>query len=263
MPNEELISALRNAIDHGESLQSAVQIMINSGYNSKEVMEASKFIGGTLSMQELTPEEQLAMPEEGNSLSSRFKFWAKNKKQNQTAQIMQPLQIQKQPLQQIPLQYPEQMQQLSQYPQQPRQQTIPQQSFPQPPQQQIQQQTNQLPQYSQQITQSQIKQSFQQPFQQYPQQIQKPLQQLQQQKQQTIPQQSFQQPPQQQIPKQAPRPSPQIIARHGPLSREIKKIKPVKQGYMKEIILLIILLILIGILAAIIFFKDKILAWFA
>ena len=80
MPNEEILSALKNAIDHGESLESAVQIMIDSGYNSEEVQEASKFIGGTLSMQELSPEEQLTMPEEKKTFTSKFKFWAKDKK---------------------------------------------------------------------------------------------------------------------------------------------------------------------------------------
>lgn len=232
MPNEEIISALRNAIDHGESLQSAVQIMINSGYNSEEVLEASKFIGGTLSMQELTPEEQLTTPEERRNFSSNFRFWTKNKIQSQTGQTIQQPQIQKQPLQ-PPQQYPQQMQQ---------------------PRQQMQQ----LPQYSQQITQSQIKQSFQQPFQQYPPQIQKPQQQM----QQTIPQ-PFQQPFQQPILRQAPRPSPQLITRQGDLSREIKKIKPVKQSYIKEIILLIILLMLISTLIATILYRDTILGWFS
>jgi len=239
MPNEEILSALKNAIDHGESLESAVQIMIDSGYNSEEVQEASKFIGGTLSMQELSPEEQLTMPEEKKTFTSKFKFWAKDKKQDQTPQIIQTQQLQ---LQQKPMQQP--IQQLPQL---------------------IQQPIQQLPQYSQQITQAQIKQSFQHPMQQYPQQ----------QSQQQIPQpqtfqqpikqypQYLQQPIQQPIIRQAPRPMPQLMPRQGELSREIQRIKPAKQGYMKEIILLIILLILIGVLVSTILFKDKILAWFA
>jgi len=238
MPNEEMLSALKNAIDHGESLQSAVQIMINSGYNSEEVQEASRFIGGTLSMQEIMPEEQLTMPEEK---PSKFKFWAKDKKQDQTSQTMQT--------------------------QQPRQQTSqfkqPIQQYPQK-MQSIQQPVQQLPQYSQQITQAQIKQSFQHPMQQYPQSFQQPqkFQQPVQQYPQQI-SQPAQQYPQQQIPRQAPKSTLQLTPRQGELSREIQKIKPAKQGYMKEIILLIILLILIGVLAATIFFKDKILAWFS
>jgi len=217
MPNEEIVSALRNAIDHGETLQSAVQLMINSGYNLEEVQEASRFIGsGTLSMQEIKPEEQLTMPEEK---SSKFKFWAKNEPENKIIQ---------QPKQQF----------------QPQFQQKPIQSIQKPVQPPVQQ----LPQYSQQVTQEQIKQSFQQPFKQYP-QIPRPAQQY----------------PPQQYPQvmQAPRPTPQLIPRPGELSREIQKIQPAKQSYLKEIILLIILLILIGILAATIFFKDKILGWFA
>jgi len=213
MQIEEIISALRNAIEHGESLESAVQIMINSGYNPEEVHEASKFIGGVLSMQEPRPEEQLMLPEQKKNFSSKFKFWGKKQTENQI-------------IQQPKTQYPQQSFQKIQQPSQ--------QSSQQPKQQQFQQ----MPQ---QPTPAQIKQSFQQPFQQYPPLFQQP--------------QKFQQPMQQPILRQAPRP--------GELSREIQKIKPAKQGYMKEIILLIILLILIGVLAATIFFKDKILAWFA
>lgn len=236
MPNEEIISALRNAIDHGESLQSAVQIMINSGYNSEEVLEASKFIGGTLSMQEIMPEEQLTMPEERRNFSSNFNFLTKNKIQSQPTQIIPQSQIQKQPLQ-PPRQYFQQIQQ---------------------PKQQMQQ----LPQYSQEVTQSQIKQSFQQPFQQYPLPIQKQPLQPPQQPQKQI-QQTTQQSPQQQFLRQAPRPSPQLITRQGDLSREIKKIKPPRKSYLKEIILLVILMLLIGALIATILYKDVILKWFS
>lgn len=45
MVNEDIVTALRNAVNNGESLDSAVQIMINSGYDSKEVHEASQLIG--------------------------------------------------------------------------------------------------------------------------------------------------------------------------------------------------------------------------
>jgi len=242
MPNEEILSALKNAIDHGESLQSAVQIMINSGYHSEEVYEASKFIGGgTLTMQETTPEEQLAMPEE----KKKFKFWGKDKTQNQTPQIIQTPQ--------------------PQFQQQPSQPIQPYSKQIQPITRPIAQPIKQLPQYSPQITQAQIKQSFQHPMQQYPQQqsqqarpSQQPIQQLPQ-----YPPQPAQPYYPQQIPRQAPRPAPQLALRNGELSKEIQGIKPVKQGYLKEIVLLIILLILIGILAATILFKDTILGWFA
>ena len=210
MPNEEIVSALKNAIDHGESLQSAVKIMVDSGYNFQEVQEASKFIGGNLSMQELTQEEQLTMPEEKKNLVSKFKSWVKNKNQEQPTSTMQ-------------AQQPQTLQ--------------PQQSMQQPQSpQQPQQSMHQLPQHSQQITQTQIKQSFQNPI---------------------------QKPPQQQILRQVSRPIPQLILRKGKLSREIQKIKPTGQGYKKEIILLIILLVLIGVLITTIVFKNTILGWFA
>ena len=43
--DEEILTGLRNAIEHGESLQEAMQVMVNSGYGAREVQEASKFIG--------------------------------------------------------------------------------------------------------------------------------------------------------------------------------------------------------------------------
>ncbi len=49
MVNEEILTALRNAIDHGENMDSACQILINSGYNEKEVQEASQFVPNTFS----------------------------------------------------------------------------------------------------------------------------------------------------------------------------------------------------------------------
>ena len=218
MSNEEIISALRNAVEHGDTLQSAVQIMINSGYDYNEVQEASKYVGGAPTIPEPKPEEQLVMPEEKKNFSSKLKFWKKNKSQQHPMENMTP--------------------------QQPIQQIIHQQTTPQ------------LPQNTQQITQEQIKQSFKQPFRQSTQQIfQQPIK-----KSTPYP---TQQPPRQQVPRQVPRQTPQIRPRPGALSREIKKIKPTRQGYTKEIILLIILLILIGFLAATIIFKDKILAWFA
>lgn len=274
MPNEEILSALKNAIDHGESLESAVQIMIDSGYNSEEVQEASKFIkSGTLSMQEIMPEEHLTMPEEKENLVSRFKFWKKNKEQNKPSQIIQkpfesmrlssePLNNQKIiPTQTIKAQQLQTQQYpIQQYPQQPIKQA-PQQIQPLPPP--MRQSVQQLPQYPQQITQAQIKQSFQHPIEPYSQQIQ-PIQQTQKFEQ---PIKQYSQYPQQNIQQQTltqvPRPMPRLISRQGELSREIKKIKPAKQGYMKEIILLIILLVLIGVLVTTILFKDTILGWFA
>ncbi len=78
MPNEEIITGLKNAIARKESLEKAIQIMINSGYNAREVQEASKFIGkGVLPMMQPKPDEQLTMPEQKRGFFSKLKFWGK------------------------------------------------------------------------------------------------------------------------------------------------------------------------------------------
>ena len=53
MVNEDIVTALKNAIDRGESLESAMQILINSGYGLQDVEEASYYISkGAISMTE-------------------------------------------------------------------------------------------------------------------------------------------------------------------------------------------------------------------
>jgi hypothetical protein len=64
MVNEEIITALKNSVDHGEPLESAIQVLINSGYNPAEVNEASRFIGGVMTQHQIKPEEELTMPSE-------------------------------------------------------------------------------------------------------------------------------------------------------------------------------------------------------
>ncbi len=44
MVREELVAALKNAIDGGESLEKALRSLISAGYDSKEVQEASKYV---------------------------------------------------------------------------------------------------------------------------------------------------------------------------------------------------------------------------
>ncbi|MBD3252749.1 hypothetical protein GF386_03400 [Candidatus Pacearchaeota archaeon] len=64
MVNNDIVTALKNAIDRGESLENAKKIMINSGYSQKDIEEASAFVGGgATAMQEIKPDEHLAMPE--------------------------------------------------------------------------------------------------------------------------------------------------------------------------------------------------------
>ena len=63
MVNEDIITALKNSIEYGDSLESAKKIIINSGYNPQEVEEAAKFIGGgVINIHQPQPGEQLTMP---------------------------------------------------------------------------------------------------------------------------------------------------------------------------------------------------------
>jgi len=140
MVNEEIITGLRNAVEHGDSLQDAMQIMMNSGYSPQEVQEASRYIGGVLHSQQPTPEEHLTMPEQRSTMQ-KMAFWKSQKPQ--------------------PQQYQQQVQQKSQM----------QQQIQQPAQQnQFQQQKPQMqslpPSQSQQIQQSQQEEQFsvQQPY---------------------------------------------------------------------------------------------------
>ena len=45
MVNESIVTSLKNAINKGESLQIAMQILVGSGYDPREVSEASKYVG--------------------------------------------------------------------------------------------------------------------------------------------------------------------------------------------------------------------------
>jgi len=72
MPNQEITTALKNSMERGESLQTAMQIMINSGYNPAEVQEASKYFGAPVNMQ-AKQEEQLTMPSQKKGFFSKFK----------------------------------------------------------------------------------------------------------------------------------------------------------------------------------------------
>lgn len=75
MLNEDIVTALKNAVDRGESLDSAIQMMINSGYESKEVQEASHFISrGVSTVFEPKYDEHLTMPQhKGTYLNNKPK----------------------------------------------------------------------------------------------------------------------------------------------------------------------------------------------
>ena len=45
MVNEDILTALNNAVNKGEPLDHAIQVIIQSGYNPQEVKEAAQYIG--------------------------------------------------------------------------------------------------------------------------------------------------------------------------------------------------------------------------
>src|SRR3989338_1452365 len=95
MVNEDIITALKNGIERGESMQEITQVLISSGYNPGEVEEASNFISkGGISLQQIKPEEHLAMPEQKKIFKAPI-----SQQQEQAIQKIKPVskpQIQKQ-----------------------------------------------------------------------------------------------------------------------------------------------------------------------
>jgi len=84
MVNEDILTALKNGVQKGEPLETAIKIAINSGYNPREVKEAANYVGqGTLSSLHTKPTEHLAMP----SKKSFFSFRKKSKKPKNKIQM--------------------------------------------------------------------------------------------------------------------------------------------------------------------------------
>ena len=66
MVNEDIVTALRNAVNGGESLESAINVMITSGYDKQEVIEAAQFVAGMSGITHnlgLMPKEEMAYKE--------------------------------------------------------------------------------------------------------------------------------------------------------------------------------------------------------
>ena len=85
--DEEILTGLRNAIEQGESLQEAMQVMVNSGYGLREVQEASRFIGGgILVTHQSNPDEQFAFPEK-KSFLQKFLFKRKDKNTSSNSSV--------------------------------------------------------------------------------------------------------------------------------------------------------------------------------
>jgi len=57
MVREELVAALRNALDRGENIQRAMQTLISSGYDSAEVQEASRYANTSILHDVIKPDK--------------------------------------------------------------------------------------------------------------------------------------------------------------------------------------------------------------
>ncbi|MFA5258467.1 MAG: hypothetical protein WC979_06395 [Candidatus Pacearchaeota archaeon] len=97
MVNEDILTSIKNAVEHGDSLQAAINTAIASGYNPKEVQEAAQLVGqGTLSALQTKPEEHLVMP-------NKKSFFSRTPKTTPVQPVTQPV-SQTQPVQQRPVQ---------------------------------------------------------------------------------------------------------------------------------------------------------------
>ena len=223
MVNEDIVTVLRNAVNHGEPLQHAMQVLTNSGYDSQQVQEASRYVrGGTMPTLEPKSNEQLIMAQNKRILGK--KQIPQTDPQMQQAQNQQQQRLQsQQSLQNAMSQQPPQTQQ--------------------PPQQPLQtQQPPQQPLQTQQIRPTDKPDVY----------GQKPM---------GSPElQELTQPMQPKSPTTNMKPTPNQIQKKE-IQPSKQNIKLKKKSHKKEIILLIILLFLIGILASTVFFRENILTF--
>jgi len=226
MVNEDIVTVLRNAVNHGEPLQRAMQVLTNSGYDPQQIQEASRYVrGGTMPTLEPKSNEQLIMAQNKRLLGK--KQIPQTDPQIQQAQNQQQQRLQsQQSLQNAMSQQPPQTQQPpSSQPLQPPQQPIPSQ----PPQTQQIRPTNKLDVYGQKPMVSHELQELTQPM-------------------------------QSKSPTTNIKPSTNQIQKKEIQSPK-QNIKLKKKSHKKEIILLVILIFLIGILASTVFFRKNILSF--
>ena len=99
MVNEDIVTALANAVNRGEALDMAIQVMINSGYNPREVQEAAQFVGGG-AIRNLQPkaDEHLTMPMDSRASLSQVRLQTQSQQpvtqpaQPRPAQVQSPQQ---------------------------------------------------------------------------------------------------------------------------------------------------------------------------
>ena len=218
---DEIVTSLKNAVDHGESVESAATMLINSGYSPADVNEAAQLLGGgAISYLQPKPSEQLSTPAQKKLISGK--------------PVATPTQVQ-------PVQRPAQAQ-----PQQ-----IQQQRQVQPVQRPVQQSQN--PPLSPKL-QSNLPLQQNAPISIQPvQEVAPPVQQINDQKD-AIRQDSS-------AIKQNISSGAVYSSSPNSLSNELSQITPRKESYIKEIILLIVLLLLIGVLIGTFLLKDTILSF--
>ncbi len=117
MVNEDIVTVLRNAVNHGEPLQHAMQVLTNSGYDPQQVQEASRYVrGGTMPTLEPKSNEQLIMAQNKRILGKKQipqtdpQMQQAQNQQQQRLQSQQSLQnaMSQQPPSSQPLQPPQQ-----------------------------------------------------------------------------------------------------------------------------------------------------------
>ena len=96
--NQDIITALKNGIERGEGLQFTKQILINSGYSSRDVEDASRYVGtGVMSTLQARPSEQLVMPEKKSLIQRGNPALQQNKKVQREFQKIKQEIVQKAP----------------------------------------------------------------------------------------------------------------------------------------------------------------------
>ncbi|MBS3078999.1 MAG: hypothetical protein A2206_02915 [Candidatus Magasanikbacteria bacterium RIFOXYA1_FULL_40_8] len=266
---EEIVTSLKNAVAHGDSLETAIQLAINSGYNPKDVKEASQFVSGSaVSFLQPRHDEQFAMPAQKRFFTGNPVGIPKPNIQRPgirpfSAQaLQQPQQMQSNQMQPVPSsqfsknqQIPPNTNQQQQNQNKPTQQTQQQNNLAQQTQQT--QQQNNILQLTQPYSQSQQLQTNQ-PSQPITNQITNIRQDSQAIKQNISDGSVY---ANENSSYNNPFTSSSQSSSQS-LSRELDNIKPTKEGHMKEILLLLVLIILIGLLILSFVFKNQILDFF-
>jgi len=64
MPRQDIITALRNSLERGQTLEKAKQIMINSGYSQQDVEQAAAYATGGTNVMPQSPAQPIPFKQE-------------------------------------------------------------------------------------------------------------------------------------------------------------------------------------------------------